>query len=910
VQPGDQIARYRIERLLGRGGMGAVYLARDLRLDRPVALKFLASDVLTDPDKQRFLQEARAAAMLRHPNICTIHDIEEADGHLFLSMAYLEGETLAQRIARGPVPVEQAVAIAIQLLQGLDKAHSLGVIHRDIKSRNIIVGPDGHTSVLDFGLALIPGADRLTNTGITVGTPSYMSPEQCQGTEVDPRSDLWSAGVVLFEMLTGTLPFRREQAAAVTHAIVHDPVPDLASLRPAVPPALQAVVEKALAKDRQTRWASAREMAQALQPFALPHSTGASFAVSRGTDSTITRVTLATQRTGEAPLTPERGSALTQPALTQPALTQPEGGRARWYLIGGAGAVAALAVAMFLRTDSGGAEAPPAPPATPGSPGASNSNSPVPLVAPTRLVAVLPFTAEGGSSESVQLADGVMEMLSSDLAGFERLGKGIAAIPSAEIRRRAIATPAEAKRVYGAQLVVTGTARDSVSKLEVEFALRLVDTASGQQLQTRSFLYSPSRGQENEKLAAATLAALLGVDAAGTVISAAATNRPDASLAYLRGRGLLARFDAAGNLDLAIAQLSRAATLDPNYALAQAALAEAYWRKSRATGDAAAAKLALEHGERAVALEPLLSTVHVTLGAIYTTSGREQDAIVQLKEAQRLAPGSAEASRELARAYEALGRFPEAEAAYRAAIQARPTDWYGYLLLGLFYSERLERYEDALQAFEQARALTPDNELVYRNLGIAQMSQGNYDAATAELERALKIKSSATAYASLGAAYFLRHRYPEAMAAVETAIDLDPNRYYYWGNLGIYSKWNPGSEGRAPAAFGKAIELARKMLAVSPNDPEPRANLAEYLARTGNKQGALAEVARIPAAAIPAMRDRVAIVYELTGKRGEAIRLLAGSVRNPVTWKAIADDPDLAELWNDPALRRAVSGRK
>ncbi|MBN8734480.1 MAG: serine/threonine protein kinase, partial [Acidobacteria bacterium] len=221
MNPGDQISRYRIERAIGRGGMGMVYLAHDLRLLRPVALKFLPAESFSEADKQRFLHEARAAAVIRHPNICPVYDIEESDGRLFIAMAYIEGETLAARIERGPLPPDEAVRIAMQVAHGLDKAHAAGVIHRDVKSRNIVIAPDGHASILDFGLALLPGADRLTLTGHAVGTPVYMSPEQCMGQAVDARTDVWSLGVVLYEMLTAAVPFQREHLAAVTHAIVH-----------------------------------------------------------------------------------------------------------------------------------------------------------------------------------------------------------------------------------------------------------------------------------------------------------------------------------------------------------------------------------------------------------------------------------------------------------------------------------------------------------------------------------------------------------------------------------------------------------------------------------------------------------------------------------------------------------------
>ena len=265
MNPGDTISRYRIIGPLGKGGMGVVYQAEDTRLNRPVALKFLPADSLTPQDRFRFLNEARAAAAARHPNICPIYDVEDVDGTVFIVMAYLEGETLHKRLRRGPFEIAEAVDIATQIAGGLECAHQLGIVHRDIKSANVIVGAGGHASILDFGLALVSGETRLTTDGQTVGTAFYMSPEQAQGHAVDRRTDLWSLGVVLFEMLTATLPFRRDNASAALHAILHDEIPDIAALRPGVPHEVIRVVRKALARNPGERYQTAAEMARDLK---------------------------------------------------------------------------------------------------------------------------------------------------------------------------------------------------------------------------------------------------------------------------------------------------------------------------------------------------------------------------------------------------------------------------------------------------------------------------------------------------------------------------------------------------------------------------------------------------------------------------------------------------------------------
>lgn len=245
--------------------MGVVYKAEDTRLQRTVALKFLLPNSIEERQKQRFFEEARNAARLHHPNICPIYEVDEEDKQLFFSMAYLEGKTVSDKIAEGHFGFAEAIDIAIQVADGLEAAHQHGIIHRDIKSSNIIVSSQDHAYILDFGLALRDGNPRLTLERHRVGTPAYMSPEQAQGLEVDSRTDIWSLGVVLFEMLTAKLPFTGRSAVAILHGIVYERAPSLAALVTESPPELQPFVERALAKDRADRWQTARSFASELR---------------------------------------------------------------------------------------------------------------------------------------------------------------------------------------------------------------------------------------------------------------------------------------------------------------------------------------------------------------------------------------------------------------------------------------------------------------------------------------------------------------------------------------------------------------------------------------------------------------------------------------------------------------------
>ena len=253
--------RYEIIRELGKGGMGVVYQATDSKLRRTVALKFLPGEWIHDVSaKERFVREAQAAASLDHPNICTVHEIDEAEGKMFISMAFVEGETLKTRIERAPLELDEALAIGRQVAEGLREAHKKGIVHRDIKSANIMVTGDGQAKVMDFGLARVKGGALLTREGMTLGTIAYMSPEQARGEDVDHRTDIWSFGVVLYEMLTGQLPFKGDHDQAVIYSILKEPPRSISDLCPGLPAPIGQVVGRTLEKNPDQRYPSAGEL--------------------------------------------------------------------------------------------------------------------------------------------------------------------------------------------------------------------------------------------------------------------------------------------------------------------------------------------------------------------------------------------------------------------------------------------------------------------------------------------------------------------------------------------------------------------------------------------------------------------------------------------------------------------------
>jgi len=268
---GKTILHYRILEKIGAGGMGVVYKAEDTKLKRMVALKFLPAQFTGDPQaRTRFVQEAQAAAALDHPNICTIYEINEAEGQTFIAMAYIKGQSLKDRILSGPLDVPEAVNIAIQVAEGLKSAHGRGIIHRDIKPGNIMLTGEGQAKIMDFGLAKLERGADLTKTMTIMGTPAYMSPEQARGEVVDHRTDIWSLGCVFFEMLSGQLPFQSEHDQAVIYSILKEEPRHLIRPGREIPARLETIIRKCLEKDPKNRYQDAAALAEALKSFEKP----------------------------------------------------------------------------------------------------------------------------------------------------------------------------------------------------------------------------------------------------------------------------------------------------------------------------------------------------------------------------------------------------------------------------------------------------------------------------------------------------------------------------------------------------------------------------------------------------------------------------------------------------------------
>ncbi len=858
---GTTVSHYSILERLGGGGMGVVYKAEDTKLKRHVALKFLPPQLTADPEaKERFIQEARSASAVDHPNVCTVHEIDEtADGQVFICMAYVEGESLRARLARGPLEVEEALNIARQVAEGLAQAHLRGVVHRDIKPANLMLTGDGAVKIVDFGLATLAGQARITRTGQVAGTAAYMSPEQARGAAVDARSDLWSLGVVLYEMLTGKLPFPGDSEHGVLVAIAHDDFPPLESLRPGLPPQLAATVTRCLLKDPADRYRSAGELLADLEKV-------------RRSLSLSSAPTL----TGVPPV-----SAV----------------RRRTVAIAAAAGVAAAAVALFALV-----------------PAAREAVRGVGRMWGTRQqhMAVLPFTNVGDDPANRAFCDGLTEILTSQLTQVETLRGAVSVVPQSELRVRGIRAPSDARRIFGTNLALTGSVQRGRNGLRL--ALNLVDTEKSRQLRSRVIDEPLSNLTAVEDQALVAVMGMLELELrpeARTKLRAGGTADSEAQDQYVHALGALHNSLGPPDPVLAIAALKRAVALDPSFALAQAALGEAYLVLYRNGKDPRSVDEAVAACRIAARLDRSLPQVQVTLGLIGMATGKYEDAVTSFKRAIELSPTDAEALAELGRAYAKLQRTSEAEAAFKQAIALQPDYWVGYSRLARFYWLQNRRGE-AEQEYRKALELTPENNLLLNDLGALYFDLSRWDQARLMFERSAAAKPSYIAYSNLGTLASRHGDSRDAAAMFEKALALDDHDYVLWGNLGSQYQHIPGQEAKSRQAFSRAIELATANLAVDPRDAQVIVDLASYHAALSDGDKARDYLGRVAADGKKQadIARQIALVYAELGDRGRTLEWVATALNLGSPVGEVQAEPDLKRFGNDPGFVALIEARK
>lgn len=858
LSAGEQVGEYKILSVLGMGGMGVVYKALDLKLQRTVALKFLPHDLrLEQKDKDRLLHEARAASGLDHSNIGVIHGLEESrEGQVFIVMAYYPGLTLAEKVRRGPLHSDEAIDIMKQLAHGLSQAHAQGILHRDLKPSNVIITSHNVAKIVDFGLARVADQAATTLTSGISGTLAYMSPEQTRGEPLDPRSDIWSLGVIFAEMLTGQNPFQRENMSAVVMAILEQPPTAVDK----VPPELAQVLYRCLAKDTARRYATCQELLNDLELLA-PAEGSKPAAIG--------------PKSREFKRYMEDASASRQ--SLQFAIKRERRG---WI----AAVAVLLAIAMLLAI-----------------PAIRERMGNMLFGHVEKHIAVLPFDNIGSNPATEAVSQGLMDSLTSGLSNIDPSNQSLWVVPSSVVRARNVQDPLAALRELGVNLVVKGSIQREGQ--DVRLTLNLIDTQHLRQIGSIPLEDPAGDLASLQDQAVTRLARLMNLNVTSAMLHEASGVAPAAYESYLKALGYIQRYDKAGNLELAITDLQSAVQTDPRFALGYAELGEAYRIKNQVDPNPKWIELVSTNCERAVQLDDHLPTTYVTLGRLHSGLGKNDLALDEFQKALQVNPRNADAIMGMAGVYEHMGRIADAEANFKRAAALRPDYWDGYNSLGWFYY-RQGRTADAVAQFRRVVELTPDNAAGYSNLAAALIDLGDPKSlpeAESALTKSIQLSPSYPAYANLGNLYFSEKRYTEAAQMTRKALDLNDKDWAVWDNLLMSYQWLK-DERNTRLVREKTLSLLQTYVSAHSQDAAAESRLSTLEAEAGQRESSLrhAEAALALAPKDANVLADLAATCEVLGNRPQALKIVHQSLQNGYTFAGLQSRPDLQNLLADP----------
>jgi serine/threonine protein kinase/Flp pilus assembly protein TadD len=848
---GQVFGHYRLIEQIGAGGMGVVFRAHDEQLRRDVAVKILPHDLFSDAaSRERFRKEALAVGRLNHPNIAMAFDFGEQNGVDYLVTEYIPGTNLDEKIGKQPLTQKTVLEIGIQILSGLEAAHRENVVHRDLKPGNIRLNRDGQVKILDFGLAKLTepfdeNADtvNLTSSVSISGTLPYMAPELLRVEDADARADIWATGAVLYEMATGRRAFPDRQPSLVIDAILHyDPVrPTLINKK--LTASIEAIILKALDRDPDRRYQSAREFRLDLQRLLA-------------------------------------GGEIATDTLRQSQVLEVSANRRRrkFMLAFLAVLLAGLLIGYFVK------------------------RWPPPASAHQKILAVLPIETVGQDAATNALGLGLTETLTAKLVQASD-SDSVQVVSSRDLRDQKVKTAAEARREFGTDYVLESSLQRSGQTMRIN--CYLVDSRTHRQLAARTIEADSGDAFKLQDQVVNAALDMLPASLNGSqrqALTAHQDTQPAAYEAYIRGRGYLLEYEKPENIDNAITEFNQALKVDPKYAAAYAGLGRAYligFRQLDKSKDWLSR--ASENCDTALAMSSKSAEAYACLGEVLKTEGNYAEAAKQFQHAVDLDATSDDALIGLADSYQKLGNVTAAEQSYRKAVILRPSYWAVYSWLGAFYFGQ-GRYQEAAEEFRKVNELAPDNYRAYYDLGAVLLLQNRYDESISASNRSIELRPNLEAYVNLGAAYFLQHKFNDAATAFQAGLKLGENEPVNWGNLGDALYWSPTRRSEAATAYKRAVELARAKLAVNPNDTETWAYLGEYSAMIddrGTAEEAIRHVTRL-GTTDPLVMLRLALIYNHFGETDQTLVWLRKAVAAGLPRFFIRDTPDFEKLKGNP----------